>query len=313
MRSLPGRFIGALLVGASLVALPFAVRSAHAQAPVPQTMGPSSAVTARRTTTAWKDSTRAFRVCSDPDNLPFSDAKRDGFENKIAAVIAAALGDSVSYLWWPTRRGFINNTLNTLQCDVVMGIPSAYDLVRATHSYYRSRYYIVTRADRHLDITTLDDPRLKQLTIGVNIIGEDYTNTPPAMALSAHGVTQHLVGYSTFYNDEHRPGDIVDGVVKGDIDVALVWGPLAGYYAGRSSVPLTLSPLPDSDSSGLPFAFDVAIGVRHSDRELAAKINAILTQKRSEIEQILREYHIPTEPSTRPNSPTSSQKDGRHR
>ena len=297
------------LAGLSLLALLLCVRSGRAQQPAaPTTIGPSSPVTDMRSTTAWKDSTRALRVCADPDNLPFSNAKREGFEDKIALLIAAELGDSVAYRWWPGRRGFIGNTLSALLCDVVMGVPSKYDLVRATTPYYRSTYYIVTRTDRHLDITTLDDPRLKQLTIGVNIIGEDYTNTPPAMALSSHGVTQHLVGYSTFYGEEHQPRDIIDGVVKGDVDVALVWGPLAGYYAGQSSVPLTLVPLPDTDSSGIPFAFDVAIGVRHSDRELAAKLNEILARKRPQIEQILRDYHIPTTSSAHPNTPASSRR-----
>lgn len=242
---------------------------------------------------AWKDF-KMLRVCGDPDNMPFSNQEKQGFENKIATVVANALGDSVTYVWWPHRRGFVRNTLSSSQCDVIMGVPAGFDLALETAPYYRSTYYIVTRADRHLDITSLDDPRLKNMKIGVNTIGEDYTNTPPAQALSAHGITKNVTGYSTFYDPDTKPQDIIQGVVKGDIDVALVWGPLAGYFAKQSSVPLTLVPLPDTDRSGLPFAYDVAIGVRHSDRDLQETLDSVLVQKKDAIDQILREYGVPT-------------------
>ncbi len=245
-------------------------------------------------TQAWKDF-KMLRVCGDPENMPFSDQKAQGFENKIADVIAGALGDSVVYTWWPHRRGFVRNTLSAGECDVVMGVPAGYDPVATTDPYYRSTYYIVTRTDRHLDIQSLDDPRLKTLKVGVGLIGDDYTNTPPAQALASHGVTKNVRGFSLFYDEDTHPQDIVNAVAKGTIDVALVWGPVAGYFAKESSVPLSLVALPDSDSaSGVLLAYNVGIGVRHSDREHKGTLDSLLTQKRDTIQGILRAYNVPT-------------------
>jgi mxaJ protein len=242
----------------------------------------------------WKQK-HNLRVCADPENLPFSNRNREGFDNKIADLIAHELGDSVSYAWWPSRRGYVRNTLSAGTCDIVIGIPVGFDPVATSKPYYRSTYYIVTRTDKHLDIKTLDDPRLKTLRIGVNLLGEDYTNTPPAHALSAHGVVgRNVVGFSGFYDEEHHPGEIIDSLAKGTIDVALVWGPLAGYFAKRSGVPMTMTPLPDQDSPDLPFAYGVAIGTRRADRELRALIDNILEQKKPEIDKILMEYNVPT-------------------
>ncbi|HEU4564690.1 MAG TPA: substrate-binding domain-containing protein [Gemmatimonadaceae bacterium] len=237
---------------------------------------------------------RTLRVCADPDNLPFSNQQQEGFENKIAKVLADELGGTVTYNWWPQRRGFIRNTLRARECDILIGVPRGFDPVLETKPYYRSTYYFVTRADRNLHITSLDDPALKKLKIGVNMIGEDYTNTPPAHALGARGV-QVYRGYSTFYNAEQRPQDIIDAVAKGDIDVAIVWGPLAGYYAKREPVALSLVPLPDSvDRTGFPFAYDIALGVRRSDKELKARVEAALDRRSADIARILREYDVPT-------------------
>lgn len=243
-------------------------------------------------TDAWR-SMKVLRVCGDPDNMPFSDSTRQGFENKLATIIASALGDSVSYVWWPHRRGFIRNTLNSFSCDVIMGVPAKLDMVLTTKPYFRSTYYVVSRADRHIDVSTLNDPAIRTLRIGVNLIGEDYTNTPPTEALAARGISRNLKGYSSFYDPENHPRDIIEGVTRGDVDIALVWGPLAGYWASKSSVPLKLVPLPDSDSTGLPFAYDVAIGVRHTDRELRDRLNEILSEKHAAIEQLLQDYHVP--------------------
>ena len=245
-------------------------------------------------TQAWKDF-KMLRVCGDPDNMPFSDQRAEGFENKIADVLGSALGDSVVYTWWPHRRGFVRNTLSAGECDVVMGVPSGYDPVATTNPYYRSTYYIVTRSDRHLDIQSLDDERLKTMKVGVGLIGDDYTNTPPAQALASHGITKNVRGFSLFYDEDTHPQDIVNAVANGTIDVALVWGPVAGYFAKESAVPLTLKALPDSDSaSGVLFAYNVAIGVRHSDRDLKAVLDSLLTQKRDTIQGILRAYNVPT-------------------
>ena len=241
----------------------------------------------------WK-AKKTLRVCADPDNMPFTNQKREGFDNKIAELIARELGDTVSYTWWPARRGFVRNTLSSGNCDLIMGVPANYDPVATSDPYYRSTYYLVYRADRNLELRTLDDPALKTLRIGVNLIGEDYTNTPPAHALSAHGITKNVVGFETFYGEEHRPGEIIDSLARGKIDVAIVWGPLAGYFAGRSGVRMKLVPLPDQDSPDLPFAYDVTVGVRHSDHELEDRVNEILGARKAEIAQILREYNVPT-------------------
>jgi mxaJ protein len=239
----------------------------------------------------------AFRVCSDPDNLPFSDQQRQGFENKIAALLASDLGDSVSYVWWPTRRGFVRMTLGAEACDIIMGTPKGYDLVLQTNSYYRSAYVAITRRDRHLHIRSLDDSALRALTIGVNTMGDNYENTPPAHALGARGINQHIVGFPTFYSTEHRPGDIIDAVAKGTIDVAVVWGPVGGYFVKQSSVPLDITALPDTDrATGFPFSYEVTLGVRRADRGLRDTLNAAIDRRHADIDAILRDYGIPMLP-----------------
>ena len=247
----------------------------------------------------WKQK-HNLRVCADPQNMPFSNKKREGFDNKIADVIARELGDSVSYAWWPSRRGYLRNTLSAGTCDLVIGVPIGFDPVATSKPYYRSTYYIVSRADKKLGITSLDDARLKKLRVGVNLLDGDYTNTPPAHALGAHGIMGiGVVGFPGFYDDEHQPGEIVDSLAKGNIDVALVWGPIAGWFAKKSGVSMTLTALPDSDSADLPFAYSVAIGTRRSDRELRTLIDEILVRKKPEIDKILMEYNVPTVGTTR--------------
>ncbi len=241
----------------------------------------------------------AFRVCSDPDNLPFSNEQQQGFENKIATVLAKDLGDSLSYVWWPSRRGFVRMTLGAYQCDIIIGTPQGYDLVLQTRPYYRTAYVALTRRDRHLRIASLNDSILKSLTIGVNTMGDNYENTPPAHALGARGINQHIVGFPTFYNAEQRPGDIVEAVVKGTINVALVWGPVAGYFAKQSSVPLDIAILPDTDRvTGFPFSSAMAIGVRRADPGLRDTLNAALDRRRADIDAILHDFGVPLLPLT---------------
>jgi mxaJ protein len=235
-----------------------------------------------------------LRVCADPNDMPASNDKREGFANKIAELIAKDLGDTITYQWWPSRRGYIRNTLRAGNCDVVIDVPAQYELVAASKSYYRSTYVIVTRRDQHMGITGLDDPRLKTLKIGVNSIGDNYTQTPPADALSSRGISANLVWFTTFYDDEHRPGDIVNAVADGKVDVAVVWGPLGGYYAKHAAAPLDVTMLPDSDAvTGKQFAFDQALGVRRSDRELLAKLNESIDRRRADISAILNDYGVP--------------------
>jgi mxaJ protein len=243
--------------------------------------------------------TKVLRVCGDPDNLPFSNERKEGFENKIAELIARDLGKSVQYLWWPHRRGFVRNTLRAKECDIVVGVPGGFDPVAPTRPYYRSTYYIVSRADRKPQIRTIDDPALASLRVGVHVIGNDYENTPPAHALGARGV--RAVGFNTFYGAGagNKPEDIIDSLVARKIDVAVVWGPLAGYYAKRSPVPLTLVALPDSDSKSttrLPFAYNITMGVRRSDKAFRLQLDSVLERRSPEIARILQDYGIPTLP-----------------
>ena len=254
-----------------------------------------------------KDVPPALRVCADPDNLPFSDREEQGFENKIAALIAGDLGMTVSYFWWPHRRGFLRNTLRARECDVLMGVPEGIDAFITTRPYYRSSYQFVTRVDRDLDITSLDDPRLRELKIAVNMIGYEYNNSPAARALGARGVVG-LTGFPTFYNEQNRPSGIIDAVAEGNVDLAIVWGPLAGYFAKQQEVPLALSPLPDLDvRTRTPFAFGFAVGVRKSERPLLARIQEALDRKRGEIERILGEYGVPLPSSERAVQPGGGQ------
>jgi mxaJ protein len=239
---------------------------------------------------------RELRVCSDPNNLPFSNRRGEGFENRIAELVGREMGATVRYTWWPQRRGFIRNTLNTGACDVVLGIPSSFELARATRPYYRSTYVFVTRKDRGLDIRSFDDPVLRKVKIGVQIIGDDYANAPPAHALARRGVVGNLIGYTVYgdYREDSPPSRILRAVAQGEVDVAVVWGPLAGYYAARQQVPLTLVPVaPQIDLPFLPFVFDISMGVRRADAALAEELDGILDQKRPEIDAILDRYGVP--------------------
>jgi quinoprotein dehydrogenase-associated probable ABC transporter substrate-binding protein len=242
---------------------------------------------------AWKDD-KVLRVCADPDNIPFTDQTKGGFDNRIAELIAKELGDSISYLWWPARRGFIRNTLRAHECDVVLGVPGDYDPVLPTRPYYRSTYYLAYRSDRKRAITSLDDPALKRLKIGVNLIGDDYAHTPPVHALLARGISANVTGFSSFYGEEHHPGEIMEALARGDVDVAIAWGPLVGYFAKELKLPVTLVPLADDKMSGMPFEFDVVMGVRRADKELRERLNEIIERRRQDIEQILTEYNVPT-------------------
>jgi len=250
-----------------------------------------------------------IRVCADPDNMPLSNQKGEGFEQKIAELIAKEWNAKIEYAWWPVRRGFFSRALNGRYCDVAIQAPADFDMAAVTRPYFRSGYVFVTRKDSGLDIKSLADPRLKKLRIGVNILNSDAENTPPAMALSRYGVVGNLTGFPTFYTDTVRPEDIVTAVAKKDIDVGIVWGPLAGYFAKRSPVPLTLQPLAERDSlTDFPFRFSIGIGVRRRDKVLRDSLQTVLDRKQPEIQAILKEYGvpmfpIPTEPKPQAQAP----------
>ena len=238
-----------------------------------------------------------IRVCADPDNMPLSNQKGEGFEQKIAELIAKEWNAKIEYAWWPVRRGFFSRALNGRYCDVAIQAPSLFDMAGVTKPYFRSGYVFVTRKDSGLDIKSLADPRLKKLKIGVNLLNSDAENTPPAMALSRYGVVGNLVGYSTFYTETERPEDIINDVAKKTTDVAIVWGPLAGYFAKLSPVPLLITPLGERDSlSDFPFRFNIGMGVRRRDAALRDSLQTVLDRRRPEIQAILQQYGIPMFP-----------------
>jgi mxaJ protein len=237
-----------------------------------------------------------LRVCADPNNLPFSNERREGFENRIVEMLAADLGRVVEYTWWASRRGFIRNTLNAGLCDVVMGVPVSVELALTTRPYYRSSYVFVSERSRRLRLRSLDDPRLQRLRIGVQMIGDDFANTPPAHALSARGLISNIVGYSVYgdYSRPNPPAEIVTAVSRGEVDAAIVWGPLAGYFAARSRVPLEVTPVsPEIDSPFLPFVFDISMAVRRGDEAWRDRLDGFIQQRSREIEDVLNEYDVP--------------------
>jgi mxaJ protein len=239
---------------------------------------------------------RILKVCADPNNLPFSNEQREGFENRIAELVSRDMNAELRYTWWAQRRGFVRNTLNTHECDLLVGVPSSFERASTTTPYYRSSYVFVTRHDRHLHIGSFDDPTLKRLSIGVQMVGDDFTNTPPAHALSKRGIIRNVHGYSVYgdYRQANPPARIVDAVAKGEVDVAIVWGPLAGYFAKREPVALDLAPVsPQIDLPFLPFVFDISMGVRRGDDVFRDTLNAIIARRKPEIDSILHEYGVP--------------------
>jgi mxaJ protein len=243
----------------------------------------------------------SMRVCADPNNLPFSNDRGEGFENKLAQMIARDAGTTVAYTWWAQRRGFVRNTLAAGKCDVVIGVPARLERVETTRPYYRSTYVFVSQRRRQLTLRSFDDPRLKALKIGVQMVGDDFANTPPAHALSARGYTQNIVGYSVVgdYSQPNPPARIVEAVARGDIDVAVVWGPLAGYFAARQPISLEVTPVsPHADSPQLPFVFDISIGVRPGDHTRRRTLDRFIERSRPQINRLLDEYAVPRLPVT---------------
>jgi len=236
-----------------------------------------------------------LKVCSDPNNLPFSNARQEGLENRIADLLARDLRTHVEYTWWAQRRGFLRNTLNAGLCDVVIGYPSGAEMVLTTAPYYRSTYVFVTRRARRLRIRSFDDPQLQRLKIGVQLIGDDGANTPPAHSLSQRGVVRNVVGYTVYgdYRTNSPPSAIVAAVARGDVDVATVWGPLAGYFAALQPVPLELLPVEPQVDNQFPQTFAISMAVRTADRARLQRLNQFLTNRHTEIAQILARYHVP--------------------
>lgn len=237
---------------------------------------------------------RVLRVCASPDNLPFSNQREEGFENRIAQLIAEEMNASLSYTWHPQRRGFIRRTLKAGLCDLVMGVPSSFEMVLPTRPYYASSYVFVTAKDRHLGLRSFDDPVLRTLRIGLHAIGDDGANPPPAHALARRNITANIRGYTMWDVDaaENPQARIIDAVASGEIDVAIVWGPLAGYFAKNRD--LLVEPVsPSIEPPNLPFVYAISMGVRHEDAALKREVDSILERRRDDIDRILEEYGLP--------------------
>ncbi len=240
--------------------------------------------------------TGLLRVCTDPDNMPFSNQKGEGFENKLAELIAAEWNSKLEYIWYPVRRGYFR-ILNGMYCDLIIQAPGGLDMAGTTGPYYRSGYVFVTRAGSKLaDISSLADPRLKKARIGVTLLPSDE-QLPPTMALSHYGVVGNLKGYQGMYNKENRPEDVINAVANEEVELAIVWGPLAGYFAKRSPVPLRIQPLGERDSlADVPFRYNIAMAVRRRDRALRDSLEKVLERKAPQIQAILKEYNVPMFP-----------------
>ncbi|MBV9760023.1 MAG: quinoprotein dehydrogenase-associated putative ABC transporter substrate-binding protein [Acidobacteriaceae bacterium] len=240
--------------------------------------------------------TPELRVCADPNNLPYSNDQRQGFENRLANLIGNDLAEQISYTWYPQRGKFFRKTLEAGVCDVVMGVPEGLEEALETRPYYRSTYVFVSRQDRNLHIASLDDPQLRTLRIGVHILGEANDSLPPVHALLNRGVVRNLVGFSIFGNltETNPAADLIQAVINKSVDLAVAWGPLAGYFSLNSQIPLTLTPINrDPANPSLPFAFDIAMGVRPGNDALRRQLDAELTRRAPEIRALLHSYGIP--------------------
>lgn len=233
-----------------------------------------------------------FRVCADKDNLPYSNDKQEGFENKIAELIAKDLGKKVVYQFWYDRIGFIRNTLNARRCDVIMGTVAGNDMVLTSKPYYRSGYVFVYRKDSGYNIKDWDSPDLKKGIIGV--VGQ----TPPSRPIADKGLMENARPYRIMRDLNLPPSFMIDDLVKGDIDIAVVWGPIGGYYAKKASIPLEVVPAPEYEAVNVHGKeyWNIALGVRKREKERLAMIQEVLDRRKGDIDKILDEYGIPHYP-----------------
>lgn len=244
---------------------------------------------------------KALRVCQDPDNLPFSNTKGEGIENRIAEAFGKALGLPVTYYSFPQRMNFVRNTIRyklpgeDYPCDIIMGVPVGFDQVSVTKPYYRSTYAMVFARGKGLDdvksaddLLKLDRARLAKLRIGV------YDRSPASEWLGKHGLIENGVPYQMLNADPAQyPGEIIErDLAAGRIDVAIVWGPIAGFFAKRVKQP-ELTVVPMKSEPGVKFDYQMAMGVRYGEREWKQQVESLIESQRGEIAAILKEYGVP--------------------
>jgi quinoprotein dehydrogenase-associated probable ABC transporter substrate-binding protein len=230
-----------------------------------------------------------FRACADPRDLPFSDEAGEGFENKIAQLFARKLGKSVAYTFYPDATGFVRNTLNAHRCDVVLGIAQGDDIVQPTNPYYRTSYAVAYHRDGPLKgLDSIIDPRLKTARIGI------VAGTPPATLLAENGLLGHIKSYALVVDTrfDSPTHEMMDDLDRGEIDVALLWGPIAGYYAMKAKTPTAVVPLL-KEHGGTRMVYRIVMGVRHSDQNWKRALNKLISENEGEIQAILRSYGVP--------------------
>jgi quinoprotein dehydrogenase-associated probable ABC transporter substrate-binding protein len=230
----------------------------------------------------------ALRVCADPNNLPYSNQKKEGFENRIAEVVGSALGLKTEYTWFPQIIGFVRNTLQAYRCDLVIGTVAGDEIMQTTNPYYFTTYVMFYRSDRGFAFDGLQDPRLAQLRLGV------VSATPPSDLLVRHELMAHAKPYPLTVDTraESPTHQMVLDVMSGTIDVGFLWGPIAGYYKKHDNLPLTVVPL--AEEPGTPrMKYHIAMGVRANEPDWRRRINAIIVTKQGEISAILRDYGVP--------------------
>jgi quinoprotein dehydrogenase-associated probable ABC transporter substrate-binding protein len=228
-----------------------------------------------------------LRVCADPSNLPFSDEKKDGFENKVAMILGEELTLPVSFVFFPQVIGFVRNTLGARTCDLIMGTVTGDDIVQTTNPYYYSTYVAVF-SDRAVAFTDFDDPRLKSLRIGI------VSATPPANLLVAHDLMANAKPYALMVDTrfESPAHEMINDLTAGAIDIGLLWGPIAGYYIKRDNLPLTMAVLPNQPEAPR-MDYHIAMGVRANEPEWRRQVNAAILKRQPEIAQVLRSYGVP--------------------
>jgi quinoprotein dehydrogenase-associated probable ABC transporter substrate-binding protein len=232
---------------------------------------------------------KVLRVCDDPRNMPFSMEDGSGFENKLAEVFAKQLGKSIAYSWYPGSTGFVRNTLGAYKCDVIMGIPQGDDLVQVTNPYYRTTYALVFKPGTGLDgADTLADPRLKDKRIGI------VAGTPPATNMAVNGLMSKAKPYPLVIDTrfDSSAAAMMQDLASGEIDAAVLWGPMAGYYAKQSSTPLTLVPL-TKEKGGPRLAYRISMGVRFTDQDWKRELNRLIHDNQPEINRLLLNYGVP--------------------
>lgn len=242
-----------------------------------------------------------LRVCAERHNMPFSNTNGDGFENKLVELIAAELGRPLDYIWTTPQRDSLREALAGGSCDVVAGMPSQPDWAQTTRPYYWSSYVFISRADRKLDITSLKDHRLRLMKIGVASVRSGRLFTPPAHILAEAGLRENLIGYPIDAGGPEQRARIIGAVARDDIDIAAVWGPSVGYFAQRSPVPVTVTPIGDTDEFSsrkahfelLGLQYEIAMGVRRGNDALRQVLDQAITRKKSEIDALLRGFGVP--------------------